>query len=58
MWLINPDYLEIRALEPIQYQDLAKTGLSKRGQLYGNLTIAVLSEAAHGVVADLNTAVI
>lgn len=58
MWLINPDYLEIRALEPIQYQDLATTGLSKRGQLYGNLTIAVLSEAAHGVVADLNTAVI
>lgn len=58
MWFLNPDYLEVRSLEPIQYQDLATTGLSKRGQLYGNLTIAVLNEAAHGVLADLNTAVL
>jgi Family of unknown function (DUF5309) len=58
MFLINPDYIEVRSLEPIQYQDLATTGLSKRGQLFTNLTIAPLSETAHGVLADLNTAII
>jgi hypothetical protein len=58
MFFINPDYVEVRSLEPITYQDLATTGLSKRGQLYCNLTIAPLSETAHGVLADLNTAVL
>ena len=58
MWCLNPDYVEIRSLEPMQYQDLATTGLSQKGQLWTNLTLAVLSEPAHGLVADLNTAVI
>ena len=58
MWFINPDYMEIRYLEPLQYQDLATTGLSQKGQMWTNLTIAVLAEPAHGVLSDLNTAVI
>lgn len=58
MWFINPDYMEIRYLEPLQYQDLATTGLSQKGQMWANLTLAVLAEPAHGVLADLNTAVI
>lgn len=58
MWCLNPDFIEIRSLEPMQYQDLATTGLSQKGQLWTNLTLAVLAEPAHGVVADLNTAVI
>jgi len=58
VWLLNPDYLEIRYLEPLQYQDLATTGLSQKGQMWCNLTLAVLAEGAHGVLADLNTAVI
>ena len=58
MHFINPDYVEIRTLEPMSYQDLAVTGLSKRGQLWTNFTLAVLNEAAHAVLADLNTAVI
>lgn len=58
MWCLNPDYIEVRSLEPMQYQDLATTGLSQKGQLWTNLTLAVLAEPAHGVVADLNTAVI
>jgi hypothetical protein len=58
MWLINPDYVEIRTLEPMQYQDLAITGLSQKGQMWTNFTLAVLNEGAHGVVADLNTAVL
>lgn len=58
MWCLNPDYVEIRSLEPMQYQDLATTGLSQKGQLWTNLTLAVLSEPAHGLIADLNTTVI
>ena len=58
MWLLNPDYLAIRTLEPLQYRDLAVTGLSNKGQMWTNATLAVLNEAAHGVLADLNTAVL
>lgn len=58
MHFINPDYVEIRTLEPMQYQDLAVTGLSKRGQMWTNFTLAVLNEGAHAVLADLNTSVI
>jgi len=58
MHFINPDYLQIRTLEPMQYQDLAKTGLSRRGQMWTNFTLAVLNEGAHAVLADLNTAVL
>lgn len=58
MWLLNPDYLEVRYLEPFQQQDLAVTGLTRKKQIWTTLTMAVLNEAAHGVVADLNTAVL
>lgn len=58
MWFLNPEYLELRYLEPMQYQDLAVTGLSQKGQMWCNLTLAVLSEGAHGVLADLNTSVL
>jgi hypothetical protein len=58
MHFINPDYLEVRYLEPMSYQDLAITGLSQRGQLWCNFTLAVLNEAAHAVLADLNTSVL
>jgi hypothetical protein len=58
MWLVNPDYIEIRTLEPMQYQDLATTGLTQKGQMWTNFTLAVLNEAAHGVIADLNTVAI
>lgn len=58
MHFVSPEYLEIRTLEPMQYQDLARTGLSQRGQMWTNFTLAVLNEAAHAVLADLNTTVI
>ena len=58
IWMLNPDYIELRYLEPMQYQDLAVTGLSQKGQMWTNLTLAVLAEPAHGVLADMLTAVI
>lgn len=58
MWLINPEFAQVRTLEPMQYVDLARTGLSRKGQMWTNFTLGVLNEAAHAVLADLNTAVI
>lgn len=58
MWFVNPDYIGIRTLEPMQYQDLATTGLTQKGQMWTNFTLEVSNEAAHGVLADLNTAVL
>lgn len=58
LWAINTDYVEIRTLEPMQYKDLASNGLNQKGLMWTNLTLAVLAEPAHGVLADLNTAVI
>jgi hypothetical protein len=58
MFLINPDYIAIRTLEPMQTQDLATTGLTKKKQIWTNWTLEVSNEKAHAVLADLNTAVI
>jgi Family of unknown function (DUF5309) len=58
MFLLNPDYIGIRTLEPMQTQDLATTGLTKKKQIWTNFTLEVSNEKAHGVLADLNTAVL
>lgn len=58
MFFINPKYIEMRMLENMQFVELARNGLARKGQLWMNGTLAVLNEAAHGVLADLNTAVL
>ena len=58
LFLINPEYIGIRTLEPMQTQDLATTGLTKRKQFWTNFTLEVSNEKAHAVLADLLTAVI
>lgn len=58
MFLINPDFLEIRYLQGFKEDDLAKTGHADRGMYSCEATLAVLNEAAHAVIADLNTAVL
>lgn len=58
MWFINPDYIGVRTLEPMQSVDLARTGLTEKKQLWTNFTLEVSNEKAHAVLADLLTAVI
>jgi hypothetical protein len=58
MWFLNPDYVGVRTLEPMQTIDLARTGLTEKKQIWTNFTLEVGNEAAHGVLADLNTAVL
>jgi hypothetical protein len=58
MFLINKKFIKRRVLEPMQTQDLAVTGLTRKKQLWTNWTLEVSNEKAHGVLADLNVAVI
>lgn len=58
MWFINPDYIGVRTLEPMQSVDLARTGLTEKKQLWTNFTLEVSNEKAHAVLADLLTAVL
>lgn len=58
VFLLNPSYVAVRTLEPFQRQELARTGLSRRGQIWMNATLEVSNEAAHGVLADLTTSLL
>jgi len=58
MFFINPDYIGVRTLEPLQSVDLARTGLTEKKQLWTNFTLEVSNEKAHAVLADLLTAVL
>ena len=53
--VLDPEYAELSYLRPFQTKDLAITGDSERSQLLAELTLTVRNEAAHGIVADLNT---
>lgn len=52
--VINPEYWAVSYLEPIQMQDLAVTGLSRKKQIWGTYTLESRNEAASGIVADLS----
>lgn len=56
--IINPEYIAISFLEKFREQDLAVTGLARRKQIWASYTLEMRNEAAHGVVADLNTAIL
>lgn len=56
--LLDPKYVAIGELEPVQSQELATTGLTRKKQIWGTYTLIMKNEAAHGVIADLNTAIL
>jgi hypothetical protein len=53
--LIDPEYLSVAFLRPMQNVDLAKIGDSVRGYMLCEATLCVKNEKAHGAVADLTT---
>jgi hypothetical protein len=53
--ILDPEYAALAYLRPFQTKDLAVNGDSERSQLIAELTLEVRNEAAHGIVADLNT---
>lgn len=57
-WLIDPEYAEMRMLRDYQTTDLAKTGDATKKLLLVEWGLQVTNEAAHGLIADLNTSLI
>jgi hypothetical protein len=53
--ILDPEFAALAYLRPFQTKDLAVSGDSERSQLIAELTLEVRNEAAHGIVADLNT---
>jgi hypothetical protein len=53
--VLDPEYAALAYLRPFATKDLAVNGDSERSQIIAELTLEVRNEAAHGIVADLNT---
>lgn len=53
-FVIDPDFVKIAFLRKPIVQELAKTGDSHRKALVAEYTLAMMNEAAHGVIADLD----
>lgn len=56
--LIDPEFVAVGYLERPQSQNLAINGLTRRKQMWTTYTLIMKNEAAHGVIADLNTAIL
>jgi hypothetical protein len=56
LFLIDPERVAPSFLSRYQMIDLAKTGLSKRGQLFVDYTLKVYAEEAHGVIRAIDEA--
>jgi len=52
---IDPDYIGMAWLRPIQTAPLARTGDHERRQMLAEYTLVIKNEAAHGIAADLTT---
>jgi hypothetical protein len=52
---IDPEYVSIAWLDPIRFEELAKTGDAKKGMLVGEYTLVLDNPDAHGKVQDLAT---
>lgn len=51
---IDPEYVKMSEMRPVNSYDLAKTGDSYRKEIVWEATLEVCNEAAHGLVADTN----
>ena len=55
-WLIDPEYVSVANLRPIEQKVLAKTGDAEKRMVIWEGGLIVNTEAAHGLVADCTTA--
>ena len=55
VWVLDPEYYSIAYLRSFRTEKLAKTGDAEKRMLLVEWTLKVHNEAAHGLVADLNT---
>jgi len=55
VFMIDPEYVALGQVRPMQQWELAKTGDSEKRQMLHEITLVVENEAAHGVICDLTT---
>jgi hypothetical protein len=53
--VIDPDYASVEYLRPFQMEELAKTGDAEKRHIIVEYGLKVLTEKAHGIVADLTS---
>jgi Family of unknown function (DUF5309) len=54
LFMIDPSMVTYSYLARPQVTELAKTGLSTKGQMYADYSLKVLNEAAHGVIRAID----
>lgn len=54
LFCVDPEFMALAVLRPLDSWELAKTGDHQRKQILQELTLEVRNEAAHGIVADLS----
>lgn len=52
-YALDPEYLKLAELRPLQSYDLAKTGDNYKREMVWEATIEVCNESAHGILGDL-----
>lgn len=52
VYILDPDYIEIPFLETMKQKPLAETGHSNKRLIWAEYTLAVLNEAALGIIRD------
>lgn len=57
-FLLDPEMAAVAYLRPFQTLELAKTGDAEMTQLLTEYTLEVKNQAAHGIIADLNSTVV
>jgi hypothetical protein len=56
LFIIDPERVAISTLSAMQTIDLARTGLSQKGEMFTDWTLKVMSEEAHGVIRAVDEA--
>lgn len=57
-FLLDPEMAAVAYLRPFQTLELAKTGDAEMTQLLTEYTLEVKNQAAHGIIADLNSTIV
>ncbi len=54
MFIYDPEFVLEGVLQGVQVGELAKEGTADNRQMFADVTLKVLNEAAHGVIADID----
>ena len=55
LWILSPEHIAYYAFDPFFYEQLAKTGDARKGQVVGEYGLAVAYDKSHGKVHTFST---